>query len=694
MKKISYKIILAIILCSLVVALILGSNGIIQSSKIIKLETNDKLKYMSETYANEYSQTFKNIEGAAGALASTIFATFDSEKFNNDSDYVLEYLQSIDPVIKRIGEKTKDVQGVYFMMNPELTGRDYFSWYTEKNGVFEKCEEYFGSEDISDYDPEDEEMSYYYEPIRIKKGVWSDPYVDSDINVYIVSYTQAVFKDDVLLGVIGIDISIDEMKSKIDGIQVYDTGYAYLLNKDYDVLIHPTIKEGENIKTINNGELKIITENMNVNDSGAIDYKLKEKEGICGYAHLSNGWIIALEPPNDEVFQPLNKLKFNMVLGMFVGIFVSIIIGLFMGKVIAKPIVKVTEIINKMANYELADDNSLDILVKYTDETGEMAKSIALLRGNLRKIIGQLFNASEKITNNAHEVEGLIGVLNDQVNDTSATTEELSAAMEETAATSEEINASTVEVNSAASSIAEMAEAGVYSSNDVQRRANDLKGNAIEAVEKSDSIYNNMKNELNVAIEQSKTVDKINLLADAILNITEQTNLLALNAAIEAARAGEAGRGFAVVADEIRKLAGQSAQTIGEIQNVVIAVNGSVDNLVGSSQKMLKFIEDEVKADYKKLIEVGETYGNDAETFNKLMIDFSATSEKLKASIENISIAIDEVSKTVNEGSMGVENVSEKTSIIVEKLIEVQSSTNDNFKSANNLKDIVSKFKL
>ncbi|WP_285861645.1 methyl-accepting chemotaxis protein [Brevibacillus sp. MER 51] len=71
-------------------------------------------------------------------------------------------------------------------------------------------------------------------------------------------------------------------------------------------------------------------------------------------------------------------------------------------------------------------------------------------------------------------------------------------------------------------------------------------------------------------------MEKINLLAEAILTISEQTNLLALNAAIEAARAGDSGRGFSVVADEIRRLATQSSEVVIDIQRIIQVTGESV----------------------------------------------------------------------------------------------------------------------
>jgi len=196
------------------------------------------------------------------------------------------------------------------------------------------------------------------------------------------------------------------------------------------------------------------------------------------------------------------------------------------------------------------------------------------------------------------------------------------------------------------------------------------------------------------AIEQSRAVEKIQVLSDAILTISSKTNLLALNAAIEASSAGNAGSGFTVVAEEIKKLAEKSKQTVNEIKDVTKAIIESVHILSESAEQVLGFIETKVVKDYDMLVETGELYDNDARLLNEMVTNLSATTEELYASIENMSQAIEHVAAASEKGAAETSELASNASDIVKRTGEVLKKTNDVSNSVDRLIELVSVFKV
>lgn len=196
------------------------------------------------------------------------------------------------------------------------------------------------------------------------------------------------------------------------------------------------------------------------------------------------------------------------------------------------------------------------------------------------------------------------------------------------------------------------------------------------------------------AIEKSKAVEQIDILSSSILDITNQTNLLALNASIEAARAGEAGRGFAAVADEISKLADQSSQAVNRIQTVVKEVNESVENLCSASGKILEFVDLEVKPDYEKLVSISEQYNHDASTFNGIMMDLSATSEELNASMDSIADITKEMTGALEMGSESVNTISGYVNEVLDKTQNLTVLNGENLNSVKTLSGKTEQIKL
>ncbi|OPJ63761.1 methyl-accepting chemotaxis protein [Clostridium oryzae] len=393
-----------------------------------------------------------------------------------------------------------------------------------------------------------------------------------------------------------------------------------------------------------------------------------------------------------------NNIAYRNTIIMFFTILLISIVAIFIGStVIAKNItvplsLSVQELlcISKRDFRSQVDEKLRD----RKDEIGNIANAIYAIQITFKELITNIVNETNTIENVVQAVKGSVTELDGNIQQASATTQELSASMEETAAAAEEMSATSQEIERAVNSIAEKSQQGAAEAGKISDRAKKIKESMVISQKKAQEIFVDAKTELEKAIEESKVVEKISVLSEAIMQITSQTNLLSLNAAIEASRAGEAGKGFAVVADEIRKLAEQSKQTVIEIQSITDKVTMAVEKLMNNSNNILSFISTDVEDNFSEMAEVAEQYSLDAEFVDGLVMDFSSTSEQLLASIHDVLHTIDSVAKATTEGADG-------TTDIAGSMTEINSDSSNVLKqifktneSAERLNEQISKFKV
>lgn len=511
-------------------------------------------------------------------------------------------------------------------------------------------------------------------------------------------FTWPIKNEDKVVGFIGNNIKISFFAAFLSNVKIESSlySYAYLLNENGVILYDPTpeklgkmVTENKIIdlaKRLSKGE-KIETDVM--------EYNLGDSQKLATYSIVPGlNWMLFITADKNEVTEPARTIAYTIAISAIILTIIALIIGVFISRGIVNPIKRVTQIINKTANFDLTHDDDYKNLEKKKDEIGIIAKAVFLMRNSMREIVTLIVESSDSIVTNARLVEQLTENLRVQADETAQTSEEIAAGIEETAATAEEINATASIIESSVINIAEKSIEGSRITDNVIQRANSLKEDAVEASQNAENIYTEMKHQLQAAIEQSGKVTQIEMLAQVILQITSQTNLLALNAAIEAARAGESGRGFAVVAEEIKKLAEQSSATAISIKEIIKPVINSVSNLSSSSSELLDFIDKKVNADYQKLIITGEQYYEDAKIFSIMMLEFSDTARDLNSSIEGVASAIAQVSLSSNDGAVGIENIMNKTAAIEDKINEVSISTENNLINSEKLKAIISRFKL
>jgi len=351
---------------------------------------------------------------------------------------------------------------------------------------------------------------------------------------------------------------------------------------------------------------------------------------------------------------------------------------------------EISEKVHEYVEYDMRNP----VLLDQKDELGEVAKAFNQVTDGLKDIINSILQASSQISDGSSKVATNVTELNLNSQKAADLSTDISAIMEETAASTENVSSIVDEIKDVVKGVADRATDGAHKANDVSARAIQLKDDATNSSSTASQLYGQVKGNLTNAIEKSKAVNKISELLDSILSITTQTNLLALNASIEAARAGEAGRGFSVVADEIGKLADLSANMVSDIQVTVESVIDAVDNLVKDSNQILSFMEERVLKDYDKLITIGDQYNEDASDFNSIMMDLSATSEQMTSQMDSIVSLIHEVYSASKEGAQGIEKVLEMNMDVASRTETVSEITDQNEKLVEDLRELITRFKI
>ncbi len=416
--------------------------------------------------------------------------------------------------------------------------------------------------------------------------------------------------------------------------------------------------------------VKIIQEFIKLTSAkgeGYLDYQFPkagetEPSPKRGYVQLDKdlGWIIGtgnyvddieafLADERTQAKEQFSKSILLMSGGLLAVIILSGITALAMSNSISRPILRVTELVNKTAQLDIAHDQSYEDITRYSDETGIIARAVANLRVVLQETVGSIKRDSDILEKTSDDLGSVTRSGTESIKGVASAVQDYASGAQDQASDAQ----SSVELlNQLAKDIESSVE-----------RAEILKGltgtvetmnrssvGAIQELSEKFSSARKATEELdaNVLVLSERSSQIGNIVA-TIQSIAGQTNLLALNAAIEAARAGEAGRGFAVVADEIRKLAEQTSKSTDQIEGIISDI----------------------------LKEIGETRGN-MEFSKGAVLSASDVMEKVFEAFKAIEISMSETLGQLDGLSGSIRDIDDRKNGVMDAITGISAVTEEN----------------
>jgi len=526
------------------------------------------------------------------------------------------------------------------------------------------------------------------------KYIWTDPYIDPATGEPVMTLAKAVFRDEQLIGVLGLNFSLRTISSMVQDMRIGETGYALLLDRNGMLLAHPsgTDKLGENATAT-----FPFLEHVLTSEEGQLRFVDNGKEMVGYYfTHPETGWKLVtivpvqemlnldaavgqMEGKNHELLLQLNEQK-TQIIYAFAGIgAVLVLLGLLISLLNSRAVSRqIGRIGSAMASLAQGDLTTQIVTVKGRNEIDRLGNHFNEMAGDLRKLVESNLDIARQVDDAAGRLlavsaqagaglEKLRHAITTMQHDTDRQKEQM-ASMEKA------INDMTRNVQTVQTSCDDIHRM-MQQSVDKYRQTADTMRQLDETSQQNVEDFRKLTDSMTTLAEQMKQIQGF---TTKIKDIASQTNLLALNAAIEAARAGAFGSGFTVVAQEVRKLANQSAKTAQEIEQIIGTTNKQVQQSVQNLQQAAQTayqqheIVQQSRQSYDTLNDFVGHIGEQIVRMIRMMADIRQQNLQLRETMNNhqrqarrvaewtgdIQAAIDEQSAAIREVAASLEQLS------------------------------------
>lgn len=349
MKSIKAKILTVVIAGLVVITAVVSMIAVDMTHEIMHKDADRILNNVALKEAAYLDDALGDISKSAYIMEHYALDQIQSLSQLEDLEFRADYLQRTKQMFIEIALNTKDVEGFYFRLNPEFTDNTT-GYYVMmgKNNTMEDMQ----VTDLSRYPEGDEQnVSWYYTPVREGRAVWLEPYYFFGRTTQIVTYAIPVYVESKLLGVIGFDLDFARWVERIDKISVYEEGYAILLSSDD----------------------KIRYNNQDKEDGTNPVAKAR--------VQLQNGMYLELRADYSDVQRDTRPMMYEIVYAFLAVLACAVVYTVFMTNRIVNPLKQLTVAAKKIADGE----EYTPVETRSRDEVGTLTQMLTDTYGKIQE---------------------------------------------------------------------------------------------------------------------------------------------------------------------------------------------------------------------------------------------------------------------------------------------------------------------
>ena len=350
--------------------------GVISIRNLGRSDADQMLHLTAATGALNLESYFDSVEHSVETVSTLVQDSLEEISLD-ELDSQVERSRNL---FGRIANNTNGVLTYYFRIDPEISDTVEGFWYVREDGDGFREHEVT---DIHQYDTNDTSALVWFTVPKTagKEGVWLPPYYTENLNVRVISYNMPVYWKEQFVGVIGIEIDYETLAKEVQKIRIFETGYAFILDEDSNVVYHPQM---DSVKL--ELETKAMTEVDEYIGANHIEYSYEGAEKEAVWIPLSNGMRLYVAAPVSEINRGWEGMVWNIVLASLIILVATVVIMMRFASHLTKPLSDLTEAAKQ------ADSGNYEFALKYdkNDEVGILTRTFKQLAAHTKEHISTL----------------------------------------------------------------------------------------------------------------------------------------------------------------------------------------------------------------------------------------------------------------------------------------------------------------